>query len=398
MKYIARTQSMALMKQFDGKSVTFKSSTLVGMARGVGTKWEMFKTGASSVKAGASTGKAIYSNAKKIKSGVDLVQKGGRAAAHGAATADLKGSIVDLCKHLCPGKNPNEIFAALGLPSVEKFAAELAPFVGAISSGKDAIVAWIRVIRTQWARGDTASRRFAFAPENPEAAFDAVLVLLDRELNSGLARAGVKTGAFTGKTLGAFADAGAITGPVIGCLEILAEIIQTIIEYVRDVNEVEQANQLLDVGALNLDLFGVCPILGCYFLVVQDHSTIINFAVGDYGTPNFVFDAERLVKKIDPVLSRAREYIRASRFEIREFAGAKGVVGEHWSMKGPLSHVRQGQVRPVGAELRDRTDAIGDAVTDRIREWRGKPVRPPGFDKSRIHGFGSNGKGGFGTK
>ncbi len=87
---------------------------------------------------------------------------------------------------------------------------DLAPFIGAISSGGKAIWAWIGVIRTQFARGDVAGRRYAFAPHDPEAAFDAVLVLLDRELNGKIAEASVKTGAFTGKALGAFLDAGAV--------------------------------------------------------------------------------------------------------------------------------------------------------------------------------------------
>ena len=173
-----------------------------------------------------------------------------------------------------------------------------------------------RVIKQQYGQYKIQDMRQAIAPGDPEAAFDALSALLDREIASAAARAAVKTGAFTAKTAGAFADAGAVTGPVVGVLEILAEVIQSIVEYVRDYKECEAANQLLRVGALNLELFGVCPILGCYFLVIQDHSTIINFAVGEYGTANWMFDVERLVTKVQAVLEKCRELIRLSRLEI----------------------------------------------------------------------------------
>lgn len=377
MRFVMRAQAVALEKMFDGKTVTFKSSTLVGLARGAGANWKTFKAGAGTLASKGNVVRGVVKKGKSLKKGANLLQKGGRAAAGQAAGTQLQASIVDLCKTLCPGRDPNEIFSALGLPSVERFAMDLAPFVGALSSGASAVMAWIGVIKLQWARSNTADRRYAFAPGDPEAAFDAVLMLLDRELNAKLAKASVKTGAFTGKTLGAFLDAGAVTGPVVGLLEVLAEIMQTIIEYVRDLKEVDQANELIRLGALNFELFEICPILGCYFLVVQDHSTIINFAVGEYGTPNFVFDAERLVKKVDPVLARARDYIHASRFEIREFATAKGVVQQHWTMKGPLSRVGKGQVAPIGVRARNRANEVAGAVTDKIGELRGKKVKPP---------------------
>ena len=189
------------------------------------------------------------------------------------------------------------------------------------------------------------------------------------------------TAAFTGKLLGSFADAGAVSGPVVGLLETLAEIFQTIVEYVRDYKEVEAANELLRVGYLNLDLFSVSPILGCYFLLIQDHSTIINFAVADYGTPNFVFDAERLIGKINPVLDQARSYVRSSRFEIVGFAGMKGVVDKNWS-KGSVKD----KVVGLPGHL---VDKIGTQISD----WVEKPEKPPEWDRSRIQGFGPRGPG-----
>jgi hypothetical protein len=129
---------------------------------------------------------------------------------------------------------------------------------------------------------------------------------------------------------------------------------------------------------LNFDLFSVCPILGCYFLVIQDHSTIINFAVGEYGTANWMFDVEKLVEKIQPALEKARTYIRVSRLEIPGMAHAKGVVEQNYSVKTGISKV-------TGAP-----GALKDKVFNSIDAWFDKPEKLPKVDKSRIIGFGSS--------
>jgi hypothetical protein len=385
LRYIARAQTMALQKQFLGRELKFKSNTLMGLASNTGSKWQRFKTGASSVASGGKSAQSSYKGVSNAVKGAELLQQGGKAAVSGAAKgamsenfATIRQKVTEFCRELCPDLDPNQIFSALHLGNVENFATDLAPFVGVISSGGKAIVGWIGVARKAWEGLKLEDSRYAFAPGDPEAAFNAVITLLDREIMSESAKAGVKTAAFTGKALGVFADAGAITGPAIGLMELLAEIFQTIIEYVRDYKECKAGNEMLRVGALNFDLFCVCPILGCYFLVIQDHSTIINFAVGDYGTPNWMFDAEKLVGKIGPTLQKARHYITVSRFEIPGMAHAKGVVEQNYSAKTGLDKVT------------GLPGAIKDKISDRIDAWFEKPEKPPKVDKSRIVGFGSS--------
>lgn len=382
MKYIARAQAMALQKQFDGKQLKFKSSTLVGMATEAGSSYQRFKTGASGAVSGGKLIKSSMKTGQSLQKGIKLVSAGKAGfSPHGSGgNGPIKQNLVKMCQKMCPGVDANKVFATLKLGGVDQFATEVAPFVGAISSGGKAIVEWIRVIERDFKRSSSERSRFAFAPEDPEAALDAVLELLKREQMALAAQASVHTAAFTGKTLGVFADGGAVTGPVIGALESLASIMQTVIEYVRDYKEVESANGLLKVGALNLELFGVSPILGCYFLVVQDHSTIINMAVGDYGTPNFVFDAERLVGKVRPVLDEAHKFIHSSRYEIPGMEKAKGVAKETFAHKKGLAK--------VGA----LPGHITESIDQKIEGWLGNPVKPPPVvNPSRIQGIGWRG-------
>lgn len=386
MQYISRMQAMALQKMFEGKTLQFRPSTLMGAASGAGSKWERYKAGAESLSTGGSTVKSVVSAGQGIKAGAGLLAQGGRAGAIGASQSQMAGTlgtiktkVYEFCRELCPGIDPNHVFTALHLGSVEQFAVTLSPFIGGISAGGKALIGWIGVAKKAWDASSISDTRYAFAPKDPEAAFDALLELLDREINSEVASASIKTVSFTGKMLGAFADGGAVTGPVLGLLEILADIFQTIVEYVRDYKDCQAGAEMLRLGALNLDLFKVCPILGCYFLVVQDHSTIINFSVGDYGTTGWMFDVERLVAKIGPVLDKARVFINVSRLEIPGMAHAKGIVEANYSVKTGFSKV-------TGAP-----GALKDKISNTIDGWFENPVRPPAVDKSRIVGFGPTG-------
>jgi hypothetical protein len=285
------------------------------------------------------------------------------AASHANFTL-IRTKVVELCRALCPDVDPNQVFSALHLGSVETFAADVAPFVGIISSGGKAVIGWIGVARKAYESVDLESRRHAFAPGDPEAALNAVSELLDREIAANTAGATTKTAAFTGKTLGTFADFGAVTGPVIGLLELLATVLQAVVEYVRDILECRKASKLLKTGPLDFRLFVACPVLGCYFLVIQDHSTIINFAVGDYGSPNFVFDVEQLIKKIDPVLSKARTYIKSSRLEIPGMEHAKGIAEKNYSVKTGM------------AKVTGFPEHVKDTVLGKIEGWVMRPQKP----------------------
>ena len=387
LQFISRAQAMALQKQFLGKQLRFKGSTLVGAARNASTKWEKFKAGAGNLPSNADMADSVRKGASGISQGISTVHQGKGAAVTATKAsmtgtfATIKKGVTDFCRELCPGLDPNQVFSALQLGSIEKFATDLAPFVGIISSGGKALVGWVGVARKVWESHTLEETRAAFAPGDPEAAFNAIVLLLDREIQSQTAKATAKTVGFTGKALGMFADGGAISGPVVGLLEVLAEIFQMVVEYVRDYKECKAGNDMLRVGALNLELFTVCPVLGCYFLVVQDHSTIINFAVGDYGTPNWMFDVERLVPRISLALEKSRYYIRASRLEMPGFEHAKAMMEQNYSAKSGFDKVTSAP------------GALKDKIADGISAWFEKPVKLPKVDKSRIVGFGSNSVG-----
>lgn len=386
MRAISDAQAAALRNQFRGKTVAFKRNTLVGMAGSAATAWQRAKTTAATVVVDGSglayTGYRAGTSLAGVASAVGTLQRQGAGAVHAAARDDflsLRPKIIDFIAKLTPGLDPQQVFDALSLGDVEQFAANLAPVLGTLSSGGKALKAWTECAYRHWQQVQMEDRRFAFRPGDPEAAFDAVIALLDREVRAAAKRAGIHTTAMTGKALGLALDAGAASGPVLGLLETLAQIFVMIMDYVRDYNEVKHANLCIERGALDLTLFKTCPLLGCYFLLVQDHSTIISYAVGDYGRDGWQMRVEHLVGQIETVLERARHYVKVSRFELPGMENAKGVREANWSHRKGLDK--------VGSAPGALAGAVGDALGDRINEWRGRAAPRPPVDRARIVGI-----------
>jgi hypothetical protein len=359
-KYISRMQALALQKQFMSTKVQFKSSTLIGMKQGASSKLDKVKNFKSVVDGG----RAIYGGIKEIKS------VGQPAGGDSAITKKIKELVIELC----PGLNPDTIMANLGLTHFK--------------SGAKAVSAWIDVAKTGWQRYGVTSAIPAVRAGDPAAGLKAVHALLVQTHKEEVARASTATVAFGGKLAAALADGGGVTGPVIGLLETLAEIFQTIVEYVRDYKEMQKINELLRVGAFNMDLFTASPLLGCYFVLVQDHSTIINYALADFGQENWMVDIERLRGEIDPLLTAARRLVHASKLELM---GVKD-DGEMFSIKGSKGIVEEGYSVKTGlSKLLATPDHIKSRIENRIEAWLENPQKPPAWDKSRIQGFGSDG-------
>src|SRR5258706_9983826 len=96
LKFIARTQAMALQKQFLGKELKFKGNTLAGLASGAGSKWQKFKTGAGSVASGGSTARTGIKNVSNAVKGADLLRQGGNAAVTGAARGAMSDNFATI--------------------------------------------------------------------------------------------------------------------------------------------------------------------------------------------------------------------------------------------------------------------------------------------------------------
>jgi hypothetical protein len=390
MEYIRREQQMALMRQFQRTKVVFKQETLGAVVSGNATKFGKLKVaqqGASAIKGLVETGSSLAGAGGGSSGPIDQIKE------------KLTQAIIDLCPDL--DISPDTVLRRIGLPGVADFAKQAAPILGSVKSGLKAAQAWAEVAKTGREKYQLSQARYAIAKGDPEAALNGINVILTRELASNSVAATSATVSFSLQTAGLFADMGGATGPAVAAVQTIAELLQSIYEFVRDYKEVQRANKLLELGAFNLELFETCPLLGCYFIAVQDHSTVIAFAVDEFGTANWMFDVERMVKAVTPVLESSRRMIHASKFELRgiriddKTAGdmlislqdQKGIVEKNYSVKTGLE-------KAVAFP-----DHVKEVLTERFMSAIGKGKVPQGpvFDKSRIQGFGSVRDGGLGV-
>jgi hypothetical protein len=362
MREMVTLQQNALKEMFFGKELSLKSLSK--------------KKHANEVKDLLSKTQGAAANIRDIN-----VTRSGTRTAQGvnvvAGTA-VTQKFEELVKTVCGAMDPAMIMRELGLGSVADFAKSMAPALGVIASASDTLTGVGKIVYGKWKAAQIHEvGTYAIAAGDPLAAFLALEVLIDRGISSTIATTAIAGAAFTAKTLCSALDLGAASGPAIGLAETIAKAIQKIVEFVRDYEEVRLANRLLTQGTLDLSLFRTCPILGCYFVAVQDHSTLINMAVADFGTPNFVVDAERLVTAVKPVIAKAGQLVRESRFEIAGMQNCKGIKLAAWDKM---------TTSEKAANLKQHVmDGLIDLVTT---DTSLTPL--PKVDRSRIVGFGSD--------
>ena len=307
--HIRREQRLAAAKMFDGRTLRFKDS-FWGISR------KKCEEGRSK----------IFNTAKNI--GKSTVGVGGNVASVGSSAygiaSDLKTTIQTIMGTLAPETQSALVEHVFG-EGVAQFVANVVPFVGVISSGGKAIKDWVGVAQNVYKATDLESRYGDVRMGDPSAALEAIVAIIDRQIKKQTADAAIHTTAFTAKGAAALADGGTATNAVLGILETIAVLLNTLADLVIDARQVDTGNSLIVAKQFDLTMFSKCPILGCYYVAVQDHSTIMDFDFANMGKANWQQEAQRLKYAIKPVIQQAGVLIDKSRVEIKGMEEAKGV-------------------------------------------------------------------------
>lgn len=319
---------------------------------------------------------SMLSDVVKVRDNVKLLRGGARSSVSPESPDSLKVNFNQLVVSVCGEIDPQVIMRELGLDNLASFVAHMTPALGVLWSAKDTAVGVGLTFYKTWQGSSIKSTgTLTLSQGDPLAAFKALELLIDREITSTKRSTLIVGAAFTAKTLFSALDMGMVSGPAIGLAEVIAKLIQKIAEFVQEKNEVDHANDLLKKKSYGIGLFQSCPILGCYYLVVQDHSTIINMAVADYGTPDWMFDVEAMMVASRAVLDKARAFVNASPFVIDGFEDQKGIKEANWaklSLLGKAGNLKQHVI-----------DGMIDAIFP-VTTGNKVPV-----DLTRIVGFGS---------
>jgi hypothetical protein len=227
----------------------------------------------------------------------------------------------ELFHSIVPSEHVVEVSALLAkeMPSfMHEFTASLIPFAGVAVTAGSAVVSAVKTGYYLFQLDDArvhAAR--SLSVDEPAAAINALIRILERERNYNATSASISTTAFVGKLAGILADGGTATNAAIGLAAGAAKFLNNLKMIVRDVIERSEANKRMQRGGINAEIFEVCPIVGAYLILCVPTSVMVNTVFSHVTEHGWRGDVERTVARhIIPLQSHARNVIANHRFEI----------------------------------------------------------------------------------
>ncbi len=271
-------------------------------------------------------GKKIAKGGKKVKSNVEKLVKGGPSESTRFVPAQVRAQAEEFITTCADVDGIEDVVAAITGDALNELIGEITPFIGIARSGMKSIKAAKAVAQDGKALYKSKSYKQGFRPGDPQAAADAVITIIKRDLakdSINLARHSAATGT---KIAGLFADLGTATTAAVGTANAVAALGLELYQLGTEIKEMKAGNKRLQSPAtLNLEVFSECPILGCYMLTCADTSTVANFFIADIGLPGWMDKVEQMKKKqMDPMLKLAKKDIKNSRLQLEGLASDKG--------------------------------------------------------------------------
>ena len=208
---------------------------------------------------------------------------------------------------------------------------------------------WKDTFKAAWTAHEFGEAKPAFAPGDPSAAFEAMQRALARDTKKEAAKAGVATVAEVTKLLTA-----AIPGvpQAIEAAKALANSFLQMRGLAREAEKAKKANELLEQGKIDANLFEASSLLAAYYLANADTSAVIYLA-RPFGVTGYTRITDETVKQARPVLDQAREMILSASYEIPALRHMKGGTVD--------STAKTAKVLPKGKldkAKQDLTDAV----------------------------------------
>ena len=264
-----------------------------------------------------------------IKSTADELKKAVEVARKGLNQPNKIHDATEFAGKLCGG-NARTILGS-SFDQVKTSLGELMPLLGILKGGASLAGKLYTIADNAWMKYRTCENaRSSFAPGDPSAALDAVMVCITREM----AEAGVDAAMIAAKLAADITaaivtgGAGVIAGQITSAANAAGKLAKDLYLFSRDQKEIGPANELIRQEQFDLTLFKASPLLGCYVIACSDWSAVVAMAVSSYGKPGFKVQVEVMKKKADPVILKSGDLVRKSRYEIPGSASWKGIVAE----------------------------------------------------------------------
>jgi hypothetical protein len=268
---------------------------------------------------------SLGSQTKKLVQGV---QSGSTTASALSQAGDIHSNGVEFIQIASGIHDYSDVVSAVGSEVLHSLVSEMTPFLGVITSSLKAASSWRAVVGN--ARDLYKSNYYleGVLPGDPSAAAEAVVETIKRFLAANTVDAVANTASAATKIAGLFADFGTATTAAVGAARAAAKLIQELAILGRDYHDMKAGNELLkDPTRLDLNVFKVCPVLGCYLISCSDSSMVLNFFVADIGLPGWMTKVEAMKKtQLDPLIKNATKAIVSSHLTLEGLKSTKGTV------------------------------------------------------------------------
>jgi len=232
---------------------------------------------------------------------------------------------------------------------MKELVASMVPFAGVAVTGATAVYNGIRTMDSQYDLYKTRMHQSrSLSTDEPAAAINALIRILERERNYNGLSASVSATAFAGKLAGVLADGGTATNAAIGLAANVVKLTNIIRVIVRDVLEKREANRRMQGMRVDSEIFDVCPLVGAYLILCVPTSVMVNTVFDRLGEHGWRGDVERTVQRhIVPLQDQARRVVQENRFEIVALKNYPGMVARNEKKLKEMEE-RKGKTGMVG--------------------------------------------------
>lgn len=282
-------------------------------------------------------------HARQLKGNQKLKNSGGKLGRAGAVGMDLKGAgsgakdvrsivekltkAIDGMMHGVAAAKKSELIAmALGAGAAD-FALACAPLVGTLASGVKTAADLIKVIMGEYALDEMNERKGDVRPGDAAGALAAIAAIIEKEIMNNGKKAAIHGSAFAAKA-GVLCAGAPGADSLIGAAEGLLILVHNLHELVKAYKEMNAANEKIRQGNIDVTIFSTCPILGCYYVLVQGDFTLMNFDVANMGKQNWMQEILRLKYALEPVKAKAASLIGSSSIIVEGMERMQGVYQE----------------------------------------------------------------------
>jgi len=239
------------------------------------------------------------------------------------------------------------IFKAIGLESINQFAASVTPFLGSIYSTASGISEVAQGVKQSYA-AKALSNASIVKGETAIAAVEAVAQLLKNAAEENALKGARHTAVGLGRLVADAFPGGQIASTGLGIADTILDVLTMVNSYYQDYIHMKEMNEFLktvkdpDVASAGntqimsgKELFAKSPLLGAYWIMIADTSSVIGICVDDLTANTFIEQVEHIVKNhLNDLRSAAADLISSSNLVVPELSAHRLIL----EAKTPTPH------------------------------------------------------------